>query len=329
MKKIHIELCILCILILCIVAGLTWYSLRREPEPFQSRSPSRFSTPTSAATFWDLMAKQNQPAIAEKIAKVSDPDPNDPNDPLPLSFPKNISIYSLAFYGDVSGARQALFTQYDGLQTALSTAVYDQRNVTAWTTSPTAPRERTCSQLEALRAVIQTQLWLVKKRMQDLSGTQVVASKMKDENMAQQLKLSGICQVVPPPDICKTLATQDGPMFPLLGQYNTANDALAGNEEDIQNAMQTVNDTFSVLGCTNPKFSFDSDSDAGYINTDELRDNLQRMSPYYLSPDTLKSITGVLVPGGTQLSGPLSTTADALVNITGVIKNIKLLTNTK
>lgn len=332
MKKRNIELCILCILILCSVAGLTWYALRREPqpesEPFQTASARAFSTPTTAANFWDLMAKQNEPATAAKITKVSDPDPNDENDPLPLTFPKNISIYSLAFYGDVTAARAGLFTNYDDLQKALSTAVYDQRKVTAWTVTAASPKIQTCSQLDALKAVIQTQLALVKKTMQDISGAQVVTSKMKDENMAQQLKLSGLCQVVPPPDICKTLATQDGPMFPLLGQYNMTNDALAGNEEDIQNALQTVNDTFSVLGCVNPKLSFDSESDAGYINTEELQLNLQRMSPYYLSPDTLKSITAVIVPGGAQLSAPISTTADALVDITNVIKNIKILTNT-
>ena len=274
------------------------------------------------------MAKQNDPVIAAKITKVSDPDPNDTSDPLPLTFPKHISIYALAFYGDVTAARAGLFSNYNDLQKALSTTVYDQRKVTAWTTTTVSPKIQTCSQLEALKAVIQTQLALVKKTMQDISGTQVVASKMKDENMTQQLKLSGICQVMPPPEICKTLATQDAPMFPLLGQYNIANDALAGNEEDIQNALQTVNDTFSVLGCVDPKFSFDSGSDAGYINTEELQTNLQRMSPYYLSPDTLKSITAVIVPGGAQLSAPISTTADALVDITNVIKNIKILTNT-
>jgi hypothetical protein len=352
MKKINIELWILCILILFIVAGLTWYALRKTShtisEEFQSNvasgnqakprppniKPAIAMPPISqssniAASFWSIMQQKNDPEISTLIEKVSDPDPNDENDVLPLSFPTHISMYSLAAYNmDVSGARASLFLNYDALQRMLSTTVYDQRKVNAWSTSPTAPIIQTCSQLDALKAIIQTQLLLVKRKMQDLSGTQVAASKMKDENMAQQLKLLGICQVLPPPDICKNLATQDGPFFPLLGQYETANDILAGNEEDIQNALVTVNDTFSVLGCGNPKLSFDSESDAGYINTDELRINLQRISPYYLSPDTLKSILGVIVPGGKQLTPSISTTADALIDINNVIRNIKLLTNT-
>jgi hypothetical protein len=328
MNKKNIELWILCILILCIVAGLTWYTLRKQPgeEPFQLAAGS--GSGSIASKFWELMEKQNEPAVAAKIAKVSDPDPNDENDPLPLSFPSHISIFALATYGDVSGARAALFSKYDELQKSLSTGVTDQAKVAVWTTSSTAPLTQTCNQLNAVKAVIQTQIATLRKTMQDISGTQVVANAMKNENMAHQIKLSGLCQIVPPPDICKNLASQDGPLFPLLTRYDNINDNLSANEEDVEGMLQTVNDTYQVLGCGTTNFTFNADSDIGYINTDELRSNLQRMSPYYLSPDTLRYISSSIVPRGDQLPTYTATTADTLINIRSVITNIKRLTNT-
>jgi len=310
------------------------------PEPFLSRIDTtvrdrveaRIPSATVDSTtrsFWDLIGKQNDPTTAALVAKVSDPDPDDENDPFPLSFPLHISMYSLAKYNmDVSGARTALFNNYNGLQSELSTNVYSQSEVAAWTTSPTSALTQTCTQLDAVKRVAEVQLATLKQTMRDLSGTEVSANAMKNENMALQLKLSGLCQGVTPPTICQTLASQDGPLFPLLSKYEAADDALAANETDIQNTLQTINDTYSVLGCISPNFSFDGDKDAGYVNTEELRINLQRISPYYVSPDTLKYITNAMVPGGKQLSTPLSTTADMIIDINRVIKNIKFMTNT-
>jgi len=73
--------------VICSILIL-WYF---DPfDGFQNMPQSRF---------WDLVDKidkKKDPATVAALAKVTDPDTNDENDPMPLVFSKYISIYALS-----------------------------------------------------------------------------------------------------------------------------------------------------------------------------------------------------------------------------------------
>lgn len=217
-----------------------------------------FQTPTAATNFWNLVdkvdTKKDAPTIAT-LKKVSDPDPEDPNDNMPLSFSKYISMYSLATYGDVSGARAALFNNYNGIQSAMSTGLYDQTQVTAWGADPKA---QTCRKLDTLRASFITEYAVIARSMQDLSGTAITATTMRDENMKYQLANLSACQTLGNPSAaCMSLASQEGPIFSLLAKYEGANNTiLSTGSGDLSDSLQVINSTYSVLGCANPNQFF-------------------------------------------------------------------------
>jgi len=262
-----------------------------------------------------------------QLAQVRSPDPNDPNDMIPVKFSKYVSMYALAKYNyDVSGARQALFTQYDTLQSEMSTNLYDQATVAAWKANP---KGQTCTQLNTLMNTFTTKLADLRTSVQDLSGTAVLASSMRDENMAYQVKHKNVCGKNPISPECIRLASQEGPVFPLLTQYNTVNNSLFSNEYDLSNNIQMLQATYDILQCTNPNPNarFEVQSTTGFVDTATLLTKLQDFSPYYLSPDTLSYITGSIV-SATDSQASVATTSDVYINITNILNNIKTLTNT-
>lgn len=304
------------ILIVCI---LLWYSYR--VEGFQLTEPAAIKN-----NFWKL-TQTTEPTLVAQLTQVRSPDPNDSNDMIPVKFSKYISMYALAKYNyDVSGARQALFTEYDTLQSEMSTNLYDQAAVAAWKNNP---KGQTCAQLNSLMNAFTTKLAALRTSVQDLSGTAVVASSMRDENMEYQVKYKNACRTTPISSECKRLASQEGPVFPLLTQYNTVNNSLFSNEYDLSNNIQMLQATYDVLQCTNPNpnAKFEVQSTTGFIDTATLLTKLQDFSPYYLSPDTLSYITGSIV-SATDSQASVATTSDMYINISNIINNIKTLTNT-
>jgi hypothetical protein len=302
-----------------IVCMLLWYSYR--VEGFQLTDPAAIKD-----NFWKL-TQTTQPTLIAQLAQVRSPDPNDPNDMIPVKFSKYISMYALAKYNyDVSGARQALFSQYDTLQSEMSSNLYDQGAVTAWKNNP---KGQTCAQLNSLMNTFTTKLATLRTSVQDLSGTAVLAGSMRDENMGYQMKYKNTCKKNPTTPECMRLASQEGPVFPLLTQYTTVNNSLFSNEYDLSNNIQTLQATYDILQCTNPSptTNFEVQKTTGFIDTSTLLTKLQDFSPYYLSPDTLTYITGSIV-SATDSQASVATTSDVYINIANIINNIKTLTNT-
>ena len=302
-----------------IVFIVVWYSYR--VEGFQLTNPEAIKS-----NFWKL-TKSTEPALIAQLAQVRSPDPNDPNDMIPVKFSKYISMYALAKYDyDVSGARQALFTQYDTLQSEMSTNLYDQAAVAAWKANP---KGQTCAQLNTLMNTFTTKLATLRTSVQDLSGTALLAGSMRDENMEYQVKYKNACKTNPISRECIRLASQEGPVFSLLSQYNTVNNSLFSNEYDLSNNIQMLQATYDILQCTNPNpdAKFQVQSTTGFVDTSTLLTKLQDFSPYYLSPDTLTYITGSIV-SATDSQASVATTSDMYINIANIINNIKTLTNT-
>ena len=188
MKRIHLYLWILGILVICV--GATWYFTSKEG--FQATMVSN-TIGTTKTNFWAL-TKNTDPLITAKILRVSNPDPKDSKDTMPIKFSKYISMYSLAKYDDVSGARAALFNKYNELQTEMSTKLYDQTTVAAWDSDP---KTNTCNELDTIRNNFTQQIFTIRSQVQDLSGTSVLASIMRDENYAYQDKYKSVYLVTP------------------------------------------------------------------------------------------------------------------------------------
>jgi len=69
------------------------------PTPTAAETAAAATAATNSAAFWDLVYKvdkQQDPVKIAALARVTDPDPNDPNDRIPLRFSKYISIYALS-----------------------------------------------------------------------------------------------------------------------------------------------------------------------------------------------------------------------------------------
>lgn len=247
MKRIHLYLWILGILVICV--GATWYFTSKEGfQAIVTNTVGTMKTNTVGTTktnFWALTTNTD-PLITYKILRVSNPDPNDLKDTMPIKFSKYISMYSLAKYDDVSGARAALFNNYNQLQTDMSTNLYDQTTVAAWDSDP---KTKTCNELDTIRNGFTQQIFALRSQVQDLSGTSVLASKMRDENYAYQDKYKSLCQGTPLSAACISLANQEGAVFSLLAKYENANNNIYEAEFDISNNIQTINDTYDLLQC--------------------------------------------------------------------------------
>ena len=129
-------------------------------------------------------------------------------------------------------------------------------------------------------------------------------------------------------DACKNLASQDGPLFSLLSQYNTSQYDLYSGQIDISDNIQTIRDVYTILNCpAKADMGMPTGEELGTIDTTALTVKLQSFSPYYLSPDILQNIVRSIVSAN-DIGGTLQYTSDTLVNINQIVNNIKTLTNT-
>jgi hypothetical protein len=260
----------ICAILTIVVVWIIWNQPTWAREGFQAQavtarglsSLNSTQIPSVSSRFWDIKNKVDagDTSTITALAKVSDPDPSDSKDLMPVSFSKHISIYSMArSNNDLSGARSNLFYAYDQLQTEMATNLYDQTKVAAWNSDAKA---ESCKQLDTIAANFAVQYALLKGSIQDLSGTTIKAASIRDENMDYQKQLLSKCQGTPLSPACISLANQEGPVFPLMAKYETVNNTLFSNELDISDNIQTINDTYSVVGCSNPNQFFSTGSGA-------------------------------------------------------------------
>ena len=237
--------------ILVIVACL-WYLQSKEGFQVAGIAGAAAKIATAQQTiinFWDISKKvdSNDEQTTTALQRVSDPDPTDPNDKMPLQFSKYISMYALAKYdNDVSGARLALFNNYNNLQNELSSNLYDASTRTSWDADP---KQQTCNQLDSIRKTLYQKALTIGSQVQDISGTTSLGSTMRDENMAYQQQYKNQCQGTPLSSACIKLANQEGPVFSLLAKYDNLNTNIFTAELDISNNLQTINDAFNLLQC--------------------------------------------------------------------------------
>jgi hypothetical protein len=251
-----------------------WWSYK---EGFQLASSTSYRIADQATTqtnFWNISSKVDakDAATIAALARVTDADPTDKKDIMPLQFSKYISMYAMAKYNnDLSGARQALFNNYNQLQSEMSTSLYDQSTVSSWKANP---KEKTCDQLDNARKTLTQKIFDLRSKIQDLSGTSVLASSMRDENMEYQNKYKNKCPGTSLSPACIQLANKEGPVFPLLAKYEDVNNNIFSTELDINADLETLNDTYNFLQCDRSlKSSFikkEGTTDIYYLNIDTM-----------------------------------------------------------
>jgi hypothetical protein len=255
MRIKHLYICILGII---LIGAAAYICVKWFKEGFQvSNCSIPIAEAAAAATrFSNIVDAKDTPDMSQKLLRVSSPDPSDPNDKLPVKFSNYISMYALArrqATTDLSGARADLFTCYNTLQSEMQTNLYSQITRAAWDTSPIA---ETCKKLDTLRASYIVRYANLNKQVQDLSGTEITAEKMRDENLAYQNTLTDKCKVTPMSPACRSLASQEGPVYELLSKYTNVNISVFSDAVDISENLLTINQTYKVMGCKYPNQFF-------------------------------------------------------------------------
>jgi hypothetical protein len=293
-----------------------WY-LVSEKEGFQSWNPDLIKS-----QFWDIISKKDDANVAAKIAKVRDPAPNDS---IPVRFSNYISIYAMAKYNnDPVAARKALFSDYDILQQELSTNVFDQSELRDWTINT---KQLSCDEINKITRTLIPFVRTIPGSIKDISGTIHAGTALRSENLAFQNKFKSKCLETPMSPDCIGLASQEDPIYPLLTKYNTVNNTLYNNEYDISNNLDVLNKTYMLLKCDNPNrtVTFNVERDTDLVDVELLTKKLQELSPYYISPETLKFITASIT-NSLEVDNTVQTTSDMYINIGNTINNIKTLT---
>ena len=197
-------------------------------------------------------------------------------------------------------------------------------------------RTTACGELGTLRQFYIAKLTELRTAMNDLSGTEVLAYKLKDENMKYQYQFSEECNTlvnltalngieVGRDAACRDMASVDDPITgTLLQNYDTTNLKLYQGEVIVQDNLQTINDTITLTACDVSGFTFSADDDVGTINTEELRAKLNELSPYFISPGTLDFVTTYLVGNGI-LDTALFSSSEILKSVNSSLSYIKTI----
>lgn len=199
-----------------------------------------------------------------------------------------------------------------------------------------------CSELHSLRGQITSLVASMKRSMNDVSGlplTQRVAIAAKSENMVFQYRHTDACTTLitlanptglqlEKKDACIRIASQDQLLYnTIIPAYDLTNKTLYDQEDAINEMLDTINDTITLLKCRGATdisgdITFSVDDDVGTIDTDELKETLNILSPYYISGATLAYITTYLVGNG-LLDSALYSSTDIFKNVWGTTQSIQ------
>lgn len=335
-------------------------SVRAAYIPGLGSVPTAQAGSTTQANFWRLVTMEkaggssspngqsgSSNTTSNLIKAVMNPGTTDT---FTVKFPNYISMYALAKYNyDPVVARWALLNTpgYDTLQQELSTLVSDQEAAQQFARDPLAT---SCTNLRSAVVPLLTQLNTIQTSMKDLSGTELVAENLHDENIAMQGSVAARCKSTGSMSAaCIRLASQDDTIIDdttgIINPYSSVNSDLIIKGADLQEQINSVLQAYRVLNCPIPEpgdmsadygsithifntlLSADYLNSLGLIDTGSLTYKLQSLSPYYVSRNTIKFISRNLI-AGTDYDEQLETTEDILADMSRVTNNIVSLTTT-
>ena len=165
-----------------------------------------------------------------------------------------------------------------------------------------------CAELTRKRTFLYMYLNYLKAPVQDLSNTLINVFMGKDESMSFQNDLSRKCTANMTQD-CKQLASVDAGIFKVLPDIDIFYNNLLYGQPDLNNLLQKLNNYASAIGCSaaaidgrgkiNPmdlsNNNLNMDKDIGIVDTQTAALELEKLSPYYLSPDVVRFLLRFLI----------------------------------
>lgn len=267
-----------------------------------------------------IMSQQDLSGVSQLVSDVMFPKTRDI---FQTTFPKSMAIYALAVYEmNVTKAREALFSNYNGLQADFTTKMDSPAEREEWAKNP---RAKTCERLQNLTDYFNRRKADVGTNLVDLSGAATAMSMSKRENKKFQYMFEKVCAASlkkspnerSPSETytfnnCIRMASVDPILFPMLKQYNIVSGALYTAEEDFGTVLGAFDKIRNKLKCTSatglPTFSLTDfgEDDQGYPTMDPgtsaaiIQEELLDLSPYYLAPEILDFVTKYLL-GSTEI----------------------------
>ena len=193
---------------------------------------------------------------------------------------------------------------------------------------PTNSYTESCRELNAKRIFLKSYLDALKNPVQDLSATLIAAYQGKLENLGFQSNYTNSC-LTNMTDACKALASVDLSELKALPDIDVFFYNLLYASPDIHNLLNQITFYSDVVGCPNTDTLIKDNSDnfvfvmdnVGKVDTETLAIELEKLSPYYLSPDVILYILKFLI-SKTQLSHLHDTYTDFIAQEAPIIRNI-------
>lgn len=167
-----------------------------------------------------------------------------------------------------------------------------------------------CAELTRKRTFLYMYLNYLKAPVQDLSNTLINIFMGKDESMSFQYALKEQCLATTPMSYdCMQLASVDAGIFKVLPDIDIFYNNLLYGQADLNNLLQKLNNYSTALGCSaasidgkgkiNPmdlsNNNLNMDKDIGIVDTQTTALELEKLSPYYLSPDVVRFLIRFLI----------------------------------
>lgn len=325
-----------------------------------------FTGPKAYATCWGVKPPENtdqfiQPFNTTRYNMITDqilrnvmygetkPD-GSPNDIFPVVFTRAQAYYALDQKAhNASDARKWAIDNYRGLNTEITNVSNTEagaENISgSWLqASATGAKGASCSYMSKVYSDFALQLTCLRSHFQDVSGGVYAAMKMKIESGTMQSLISAACSNETPATspACARLAQLDYSTYygtgapPIIKDLQELNYNLTLREQEIQQAIQTMQSLMGVVGCalptggtgtcpgsrgctgpvggaqtcpvisvsmdilgTGPKGGpqqFTMNNKIGYNSVESLKLRLQEISPYFTS-DAYQAITAQALQG--------------------------------
>jgi len=332
--------------------------------------------PQAYATCWGIKPQQNtdlsivpfsgarynmiSDALLQQVITGIDPTSGNKLDIFPGTITDSQAYYALQNSNySATEARKYLINNYATINTTITAAINSASGATPiagdWLKTEKA-QTQSCNYLISVYNNFALQLACLRSNFQDISGGVLNAMKMKQESGTMQGIIAAACAKETPASspACARLAVLDYSTYvgsgasPILSDLKDLNYNLALREQEIQQAILTLQSLIGVIGCTLPTNAttqqtcpgtmqtvsvstdilgtgpaggasqFTMGNKIGYNSVESLKYSLENISPYFssaayqaITAQALQALsTYLIVP-------PVTNYSDAVSNIRG------------
>lgn len=194
---------------------------------------------------------------------------------------------------------------------------------------------RACNEINSKRLFLRSYIQRLRSPVQDLSATMLSGYYGKKENMKYQKQFTQTCLNNGINEPCKKLASVDIYSFQVLPDISLFYRNLLIGGIDIDNLLQQLNFYAELLNCPDDPNSratgdtsgnevFDNSRDIGEVNIGGLAYELEKLSPYYLSPDVVEFLLKFLI-SQEELNNLNFTSADYVKQQKSIMSKVECL----